>query len=281
MFRLLSGCLFLVWLGGFVAVAEDSLPPEVAPLRRDYEAKVKAEVAEAWSAAELDLGVKYAEALKRAQEAAQQRGNLEEALAVAGERDRLAKGGAVPDRDETGTHSVLVDLRATYRQSRETMEADAKARLAPLRTDYLRALDDLTRQLTQANRLDEAVKVRALADAERQGPVTMAMILGQDHKAGEGEGKLTEALGSGRWQWNGSPRFPMIFRQDGTIGMEDWERKGLVTRWKVTGPATVMLEVTKGRDANLTALLEFAEDFASFRGRDFDGKELKPSLRID
>ena len=73
------------------------------------------------------------------------------------------------------------------------------------------------------------------------------------------------------WQWDGSSRETVRFREDGYVENAGWTARGLLTRWDAVDSHTVILRVLEGRSQDLYAILLFADDFSSFGGYNFQG----------
>lgn len=265
---------FAFLLSGLFAQSE-ALPPQAEAIKTAHLARVKAEVTVPWDGKLFELNVRYVAALKREQETAQQGGRLEEALAMAAEQKQIIKQGAAPESDSEDMPATLKPLRATYRKEWLKLREDHDIRLRVVTADTVKALNELMVSLTMAGQLDDALAVKNLAEELKAAGGTPKVAGGESGKA------LADALAGTRWEWNGSPRYPLTFQADGRVGMENWSEKGLKTSWKVTGPETVTLEVLEGRATDLTATLVFSEGRQAYRGKDFSGKDLAPSLRID
>lgn len=141
--------------------------PDKAALIASYQARVKAVAQQPYEEALADLNSKYEAALEQEQKGSQQRGDLEIALALKNEHDRVGKGKPVPEWDNDKDPSVLKKLRATYRQSQAKLASQRAAKLPPLRAAFARELDSAVPALTKAGRLDDAAELQKRADILR------------------------------------------------------------------------------------------------------------------
>lgn len=142
-----------------VGTAQDRIVPELETLKKEYASLVQtADGPHLAVVAELDK--KYLARLEREQEAAQQAGNLDGAVAIRAEKKTLAAGGSVPAGDDDKTPGVLRKMRAAYRAEIARLELARARNLKPLRNDYIAELDALVIRLTKEERLQEAVTVR-------------------------------------------------------------------------------------------------------------------------
>src|SRR5688572_17663867 len=111
---MLLGCALLV--ASVPVFAQQPLPPDVQALEQKFQTDSQAKAHRPYEAALADLNKKYLESLERARLAAQQRGRLEEALAITTEAERISKGEVLPEDDDT-TPESLKSLRVTYRKT--------------------------------------------------------------------------------------------------------------------------------------------------------------------
>ncbi|MCB1244646.1 MAG: hypothetical protein AB7I98_05985 [Verrucomicrobiales bacterium] len=148
---------------GINAPGADPFPPEADAARQEYEARVTTEATGPFEKSVFELNVRYVEALTRKQEMAQANGQLEEALALKSERAAIAGGKPMPATDAADTPVVLKTLRGTYRTALSKFEIEREAKLAPLRAAFAAQLTELSRQLTVAGKLDEALTLKTEA----------------------------------------------------------------------------------------------------------------------
>lgn len=106
------------------------------------------------------LDTSYLGALDRAMATATKGNQLDEALALRDEKQRVTDAKPLPPVDEATLPGTLATLRETYRKQVATYEQQRAAKAAPLISRYQQALDVLQASYTQANQLDEALKVR-------------------------------------------------------------------------------------------------------------------------
>lgn len=282
-------------LASVAAHGQDVTIRELKSLEAGYELKVAELISVPHKAAVQDLRAKYAAALARSLEAAQNDGKLPEALAFKGEKELIEKGDEVPASDDEGVPEALKKFRTTYRDAKGKLDTDRVAKLRVLSTAQVKALTDLSVKLTKAGILEEAQLVQTKADAlskdaELAAPSTprtadttpasgaekpMAPPASEANRAKESFAKKIDGTD---WRWNGGSNI-LTFGKDGKVKMHDWERKGLVTGWTVLKPGTVELRILEGRTVMLTATLVFDDRTRSFSGTDFDGKPLATSPR--
>lgn len=137
----------------------------LAQLEAGFKTRYDADAQKAFLATLATLNRSYvANGIARARAASLKAGRLEEVTALDAEKARIERGDGVPAEDPAGTPATLAGLRKTYRLAlaKHTAERDRKA--APLYDLYLGALDTYIAELTKADRLDDARKVKTLRD---------------------------------------------------------------------------------------------------------------------
>ena len=108
-----------------------------------------------------DLKKQYATALDVQLAAAARSGQLDDAVALRAECKLLADGGAIPAADEATTLAALKALRASYRKIFAGLEAERVSKATIVHGRYDAILAKSLLPLTQSQRLDEALEVKA------------------------------------------------------------------------------------------------------------------------
>jgi len=148
--------------------AQDQPVPELETLKKEY-AVLVTDTDRPHLVAVAELDKKYVARLAREQEAAQQAGKLEEALAFEGEKKAILPD--VPLQENPNTPLALRKMRATYSAEIAKLNLARVTDLKPLRDDYVKELQALMKSLTKGGRLNEAVTVkRFLEDFIRRDP---------------------------------------------------------------------------------------------------------------
>jgi serine/threonine protein kinase len=147
-----------------VPVPKSELDMRVATLDQLFHAAAERETEPLFKANVATLDKGYLGALDRAMAASTQGGKLDESLALRAEKQRMEKEMIVPAADDSATPEVLKDLRKTYRATYDKLEADHLKSLQPLYDKYDQALNGLQVELTKADKLDDAVRVKSLRD---------------------------------------------------------------------------------------------------------------------
>jgi hypothetical protein len=158
-------------------------------------------------------------------------------------------------------------LRADPASELKRFESEAEAALKPVRTAYMTRLNAAMATATRNGQLDEALLCRAALDKVKS-PLPAGSLLAP---------KLP--ISGAKWQWE---KGEIIFAQDGIVhsGDGDWEKRGLVTTWRHIGNGAVVLEITKGRNDQLIALLQFDAAWTSYDGFSFDGKKIAKRVPV-
>lgn len=134
--------------------------PQLESLKNEYEER--ANTGDSFShLAIAELNAKYITGIKRAQEAAQKAGNLDDALKFEKEGKLIGEGGQVPAEDEAGVPAALKKLRATYRAEMAKIAAQRAKNGQPARDEFRKKLDDLVVSLTKEGKLEEATIVKS------------------------------------------------------------------------------------------------------------------------
>lgn len=144
-------------------------PLELDELRQQYHKAVVIPFEEGRKS----LDAKYTAALDSAAKAAQQKGSLDEVVALTGEQKRLADGLPIPAADEEAPET-LKKLRTIYHQQSDTLNADHESAKAKLLPAYTAKLQELETTLTKAGRIPDALLVKAHREGLGGGAVPMA-----------------------------------------------------------------------------------------------------------
>jgi hypothetical protein len=159
---LLFGWLFIAaWAQ--VANAQSPTGKWLAEQDPQWQTTFKNDVLGAFDKAQADLKKQYAASLEAQLAAAARDGKLDDAVAIRSERDRVAAGNVPPD-DDPSVLASLRTLRAGYAKSLATLTADRAARGKALYERYDGILAQNQTSLTKAQRLDEALEVKARRD---------------------------------------------------------------------------------------------------------------------
>ena len=138
---------------------------KIAEITTQFQEAYDRDVDKPHLAAIADLNSKYDAALKRSLDEATAAGNLEEALKLRTETDRLTQKQPLPPVDLDSLPESLKQLRATYRSALAKLDEDRDAKSQPFYDQYDNLLEALQTELTQAQKLDDALAVKAKRDA--------------------------------------------------------------------------------------------------------------------
>ncbi len=163
------------YVAGFrLALALDETPEKPAPpdqvtqrlneLEKTYLDAFDQQIDTGHRAAVSELNTKYLAAIDRSLATASAGGQLDEALAMRGEKEAIEKSGAVPDADNETTPASLKKLRQTWRDQMAGLLAKRAESAKPLNAAYDRALGAYQEELTRAQNLDGALRVKAVRE---------------------------------------------------------------------------------------------------------------------
>ncbi len=154
----------ILLLFGIPAEAQE-VNARIAEITTQFQEAYDRDVDKPHLAAIADLNSKYDAALKRSLDEATAAGNLEEALKLRSESDRLTQKQALPPVDLDSLPDSLKQLRATYRAALTKLEADRDSQAQPYYDHYDKLLEALQTELTQAQKLDDALAVKSKRDS--------------------------------------------------------------------------------------------------------------------
>ncbi|MGV3659346.1 MAG: protein kinase domain-containing protein [Prosthecobacter sp.] len=142
----------------------DPVSAKLASLEKTFLDAHEKQIGAAHKAAVADLNAKLIAALDRNIATASQAGKLDEALALRNEKAQIQNAGALPESDDEGTPDALKALRKTWREQMAGLIAKRNQSAAPLYVAYDRALAAYQDELTKAQKLDEALRVKAVRE---------------------------------------------------------------------------------------------------------------------
>ncbi len=144
--------------------AADLVAQRLTQIEQQFFAAYEKQAGAAHLAAVADLNTKFSAALDRSIATVSQAGKLDEALALRHEKTLIQTNGTVPEEDAADTSETLKALRKTYRTTMTTLIATRDKNAAPLHAAYDRALATYQEELTKAQKLDDALRVKAVRD---------------------------------------------------------------------------------------------------------------------
>jgi hypothetical protein len=153
----------LISLRGQAAPDGAQTVPELEALRGSYQRNMAA-IAAARETRTAPLIRAYAADLDRLQKDLTARGDLNGALQVKDERERLGSHREPPTVEHTAMAPVLAPLRIRFEKDLQPVLAPLQAAEEQQKHTYLAALDNLVRNLTIQNQLDKASFVRTERD---------------------------------------------------------------------------------------------------------------------
>jgi serine/threonine protein kinase len=232
------------------------------------------EVTQVHANAMKDLDARYAGALERALSGATSSSDLQAAVALRDEKQRLASNQPMPSTDATNAPKALKDLRQIYRTTSAEIETKRNTDSGVLYDKYLGVLTAYQDELTKAGRLDGALEVsNRIKDLQSSNVNRVASAPSAAPTNLGPAGALEKFLTGTKWQWRGVQGDERVeLEPTGRVIAKSWANGGLTIGWEVTGPNEAVLKILEGRTQNTEAHLVFAEDRSHFTGTDFTGK---------
>ncbi len=142
----------------------DPVAIRLAEIEKQFLAAYEKQAGAAHKTAVADLNVKFSAALDRSIATVSQAGKLDEALELRNEKALIQTRGTVPEDDAADMSETLKTLRKTYRVTMTTLLASRAKNAAPLHAAYDRALAAYQEELTKAQKLDDALRVKAVRE---------------------------------------------------------------------------------------------------------------------
>jgi serine/threonine protein kinase len=151
--------------------APDPVSLRLAELEKQFLAAYETQVNAIHKTAMSDLNTKYLAALDRSIAIVSQAGNLDAVVALRDEKTQVKTHGVIPAEDAGNMSPSLKPLRDTYRKTAARFVTNRDTLAAPLYAAYDKALTNYQEELTRAQKLDEASRVKAVRDhvATQQG----------------------------------------------------------------------------------------------------------------
>ncbi len=145
------------------AVPQPSTPPAETDLdsyRAQY-SKVMSDLEADRAAKDAQARANYTATLDRLQKDVSAHGNLDGALAIKAERDRVAASREPTADERKNFPQMLVAYRTRFEQERQTTQSDDLRKEEVARKRYVAVLQELQTRYTQRNELEKAVAVRS------------------------------------------------------------------------------------------------------------------------
>lgn len=146
-------------------VAADAVSQRLLALEKQFLAALALQVDAAHQKDVSALNSSYTGALDRALKAATQGGHLDEAVVLREEKQRIAKAQPLPPADLETLPQSLKSMRYTYRQALAKLVTARDQKTLPLYDRYDQELGRYQTELTQQQKIDEALQVKAKREA--------------------------------------------------------------------------------------------------------------------
>ena len=145
------------------ALVAASNDPRLARLEAAFQVRFDNDAQKPYLALVAALNQSYlANGVARLRVAAQTKGSLDEITALDAEKAAIDRGEGVPATDDGGTPEALKIFRSSYRMAMTKYNADRAKTAGQLYDMYLASLDGYVAELTRANKIDDAKKIKAL-----------------------------------------------------------------------------------------------------------------------
>ena len=195
-------------------------------------------------------------------------------------REKDEKGGKInyllKERKGFAENGVPPILPSLLPASREYV-AEKRAADAELQKAYAAAIDGLKKSDNPKDAAALQKELDGKFGAKKVDPVPALPERKMGAKV-ETKEELQNFLNESIWIW--AKGGDLHFKKDGHIGHAGWEAAGFLMRWEVIDRRTVILEIERGRDHDLHAILTFSENLEEFTGFDFQGKiRMEPNKR--
>ncbi|MDZ4403750.1 hypothetical protein [Prosthecobacter sp.] len=154
--------------------AADPVSLKLADLETKFQAAFDRDAGAAYKAQIAKLNTGYATALDRALAEAAKAGKLDDAVALREEKERMTGGKGLPPEDLDTLPEALKKLRSTWRGAESGYAKQRNALAAPLFDAYDKALDAFQTELTQQNKIDDALRVKTARDELTQRRASIA-----------------------------------------------------------------------------------------------------------
>ncbi len=161
-------CALLLALVANIHAQENPAPPPqsemlkwIAATDAQWQAAFNRDVTDVIAAEFKKLGSQYVTSLEAAIAKASGAGDLDGAVALRNEQKRFAETNVFPDQDLGGEAASVKQIRAAIRTQLAKLDKDNAARAKALHVKYDQVLAQAQTQLTQHQRLDDALLVKA------------------------------------------------------------------------------------------------------------------------
>ena len=141
--------------------AQTEMQKWIATTDAQWQAAFKRDVGDVVAAELKQLEFQYVTSLDAAITKASSAGDLDGAVALRNEQKRFIETKALPEQDETADTATVKQLRAPIRTQLAKLAKDNAARAKALHAKYDQVLAQAQAQLTQRQRLDDALLVKA------------------------------------------------------------------------------------------------------------------------
>ena len=238
------------------APAQSEMQKWIATTDEQWQAAYKRDVTDVHEAELNKVKLQFLTLLEAGIVKASGAGDLDGTVALRNEQKRFGDTNVFPEQDEATDAASVKQLRAASRTLLAQAEKNSAMRAKALHAKYDQVLAQAQTQLTQRQRIDEALLVKAkreeVAAAWLAGANAVAANIGTPKPpvvdpvkpiapVENEKTSLTKQLSNTEWRVTSDGR-TFTLHPDGTTTSDWHQRKG---SWKVTGAHTLDLSVTK------------------------------------
>ena len=262
---------------------------EIAKLQEAYNTAMQANAGENAKWIE-GLEKWYFAGLDKLQALRSKAGDLDGAVLVKAERDRVTMHTETTEEQIKAMPAALRTLRGTYEGSLKRIAEETGKKNLPVSRKFLADLEALQKRITVTGDIEQALivkgakehfatqlaasatattPVRGIGNPLPSQPAPAIPAAGGAQMPGNDQ-PLAEFLPGTKWLMYGRKDRVVEFHDEGKFVLDDWTQQGLAAEWKATGPNQVTVTITSGKFKNLTATLDFNETRSSFTGTDLD-----------
>lgn len=163
------------------APAQTEMQKWIASTDVQWQAAFNRDVTDVYAAELKKLALQYVTSLEAATAKASAAGDLNGAVALRNEQKRFADTNVFPEQDDVSDAASVKQLRAAIRVQLARLAKDNATRTKALHVKYDQMLAQVQTQLTQRQRLDDALLVKAKRDEVAAAWITPAIAAGIDN----------------------------------------------------------------------------------------------------
>ena len=265
------------------APAQTEMQKWIATTDAQWQAVFKRDVSDVHVTELEKLKQQYVAVLEAAVTKASGAGDLDGAVALRNEQKRIVGTNVFPEQDDAADAVNVKQIRAAIRAQIAKLEKDNAARAKALHAKYDQVLAQAQMQLTQRQRIEDALLVKAKREEVAAVWITPALAAAAAQAANAPAsppkgGDASQVL-IGQWMftwkqdgWTGK----RTFNADGTLIVSDPRKKNVTGHWEITKDKVV---ATYGKGTKEEMQLPLRPSgtkvISSYKGREYEGVKSK------